>query len=103
MFKISNFDVALSNLKKEEYIKEFFNKTFNYMIDKIENFDYHVQKIDGESIGQIEEGKYELFGYIDGNDFIKLNSNVSQRDENGIPISFVWIRIDKSQILELKN
>ena len=57
MFKISNFDVALSNLKKEEYIKEFFNKTFNYMIDKIENFDYHVQKIDGESILYIYEKK----------------------------------------------
>lgn len=62
------------------------------------------QKMDGESLGKVEDdGEYELFGYIDGNDFVKLDSNVSERDENGIPISFVWIRIDSSQILELEN
>jgi len=63
MFKISNFDEALSNLEKEEHLCEFFNKTFNYKIDNIENFDYHLQKIDGESILYIYEKKEKNIVY----------------------------------------
>lgn len=58
------------------------------------------QKMDGESL-EVNENVYDLFGYIDGNEFTMLESNVSERDENGIPTSFVWVR--KGQILELES
>lgn len=92
MFKVSNFDEAISNLKKKEYLCEFFEKTFDYKIDKIENFDYHLQKIEGDSILYIYEKKNKnvvyAYEFVDDDNELYMEKSVY----HGVSISVVHMK-----------
>ena len=99
MAKLNNIDKIIEELKKNNYLKEFINLTFNYSLHEEDNIEVYVQHIKDDDVIYIYQiwtkNQIEFFDFFLEDKNIYLEKMVSK----GIITNYVYI----NKCIELYN
>ena len=99
MAKLNNLDKIIEELKKNNYLKEFINLTFNYDLQKEDNIEVYIQHINENDIIYIYQigakNQIEFFDFFLEESNIYLEKMVSK----GIITNYVYV----NKCIELYN
>lgn len=99
MAKLNNIDKIIEKLKKNNYLKEFINLTFNYSLHDEDNIEVYVQHIKNDDVIYIYQigtkNQIEFFDFFLEDKNIYLEKMVSK----GIITNYVYI----NKCIELYN
>lgn len=99
MAKLNNIDKIIEELKKNNYLKEFINLTFNYNLHEEDNIEVYVQHIKDDDVIYIYQigtkNQIEFFDFFLEDNNIYLEKMVSK----GIITNYVYI----NKCIELYN